>query len=143
MNLTPFFVALHAEDTARQRLYRDRVQSAITPEEVDKTRRRLQCQLAFGTERFRQKFEEQLQRRTGPARIGRPRKSTREAHAASALGTVLFFKRLNHPATAPPPASRCHPPAGTRWLPDRSPQPAHVNSRIARAIRAPRWRCDR
>jgi hypothetical protein len=53
MNLTPFFVALHAEDTARQRQYRDWEQSAITPEDVDEIRRRLQCQHAFGTERFR------------------------------------------------------------------------------------------
>ncbi|MCG6118151.1 MAG: hypothetical protein MEQ07_08150 [Aquimonas sp.] len=81
MNLTPFFVALHAEDMARQRLYRDWVQSAITPEEVDKTRRRLQCQLAFGTERFRQRIEEQLQHRAVPAKIGRPRKSAHQANA--------------------------------------------------------------
>ena len=81
MSLTPFFVALHAEDTARQRQYRDREQSAITPKDVDEIRRRLQCQHAFGTERFRQRIKEQLQRRAGPAKIGRPRKSAREAHA--------------------------------------------------------------
>jgi putative transposase len=75
----PQYLARDAEDTARQRLYRDWVQSAITPnevapDEVDEIRRRLQCQHAFGTERFRQMIEEQLQRRAGPAKIGRPRK---------------------------------------------------------------------
>lgn len=75
------YLALDAEVAARQGLYRDWVQSAITPEEVDEIRRRLQCQHAFGLERFRQMIEEQLQRRAGPARIGRPRKSARHAPA--------------------------------------------------------------
>lgn len=66
---------------ARQRLYRDWVQSVITPEEVDEIRRRLQCQQAFGTERFRQRIEEPLQRRAAPGRIGRPRKSAQQAYA--------------------------------------------------------------
>jgi hypothetical protein len=63
MNLTPFFVALHADDTARQRQHRDWEQSAITPENVDEIWRRLQCQHAFGSARFQQMIEEQLQRR--------------------------------------------------------------------------------
>jgi putative transposase len=54
----PQYLALHAEDTAHQRRYRDWVHSATTPnevapDEVDEIRRRLQCQHAFGTERFR------------------------------------------------------------------------------------------
>lgn len=82
----PQYLTLDAEDTARQRLYRDWVQSAIAPnevapDEVDEIRRRLQCQHAFGTERFRQMIEEQLQRRAGPAKIGRPRKSAHHAPA--------------------------------------------------------------
>lgn len=69
----PQFLALDVEDTARQRLYREWVQSAITPDEVapdevDEIRRRLQCQHAFGTERFRHMIEEQLQCRAGPAK---------------------------------------------------------------------------
>jgi hypothetical protein len=32
MSLTPFFVALHAEDAAHQRQYRDWIQSTITPD---------------------------------------------------------------------------------------------------------------
>jgi putative transposase len=79
----PQYLALHAEGTARQHLYCDWIQSAITPEEVDEIRRRLKCQHAFGTERFRQRIEEQLQRRAGSARIGRPRKSARHAPADS------------------------------------------------------------
>lgn len=81
----PQYLALHAEDTARQRRYRDWVQAAITPEDVDEIRRRLQCQHAFGTEHFRQMIEEQLQRRAGPAKIGRPRKSAHQEFAESAL----------------------------------------------------------
>lgn len=77
----PQYLALHAEDTARQRLYPDWVQAAVTPEDVDEIRHRLQCQHALGTERFRQMIEEQLQRRTGPAKIGRPRKSAHQAYA--------------------------------------------------------------
>jgi putative transposase len=77
----PQYLALHAEDTTRQRLYREWVQSAITSEDLDEIRRRLQCQHAFGTERFRHMIEEQLQRRAGPSKIGRPRKSAHQAHA--------------------------------------------------------------
>lgn len=82
----PQYLALDAEATARQRLYREWVQSATTPnevapDEVDEIRRRLQCQHAFGTERFRHMIEEQLQRRAGPAKLGRPRKSAHQAFA--------------------------------------------------------------
>lgn len=77
----PQYLALDAEPTARQRLYSEWVQSAVTPDEVDEIRRRLQCQHAFGTERFRHMIEEQLQRRAGPAKIGRPRKAAHQAPA--------------------------------------------------------------
>ena len=80
----PSLLALHAKATAHQRLYRDGVQAAITPNEVapdeaDGIRRRLHCQHAFGTEHFRHMIEEQLQRRAGPARNGRHRKSAHQA----------------------------------------------------------------
>ncbi len=93
----PQYLALDAEDMARQRLYREWVQSAIAPnevapDEVDEIRRRLQCQHAFGTERFRQMIEEQLQRRAGTAKIGRPRKPAHQAYAEVALRPMLLPK---------------------------------------------------
>ncbi|MBW3551637.1 MAG: hypothetical protein KY442_12860 [Proteobacteria bacterium] len=56
MNLTPFLA------------------SAVAPDELERIRLRLQRQHALGTDRFRAMIEEQLQRRAGPAKIGRPRK---------------------------------------------------------------------
>lgn len=86
----PQSLALDAEDTARKRLNREWVQSAITPnevapDEVDDIRRRLTCQHAFGTVRFRQRIEAPLQRRAGPAKIGRSRKSAHHSLPGNAL----------------------------------------------------------
>ena len=47
----------------------------VTDEELDGIRLYLQRQHAFGSDRFRCAIEAQLQRRAGPAKIGRPRKS--------------------------------------------------------------------
>ena len=47
----------------------------VAEEELDSIRLYLQRQHAFGSDRFRAAIEAQLQRRAGPAKIGRPRKS--------------------------------------------------------------------
>jgi len=47
----------------------------LGPEELELIRLRLQRQHALGTDRLRALIEAQLDRRAGPAKIGRPRKS--------------------------------------------------------------------
>ncbi len=46
----------------------------VDPEDIEAIRLHLQRGYAFGSDRFRQAIEAQLNRRAGPARIGRPRK---------------------------------------------------------------------
>lgn len=70
----PQYLALGCDAAARQAAYRAWVDDAVSPEELEVIRLRLQRQHALGTDRFRAMIEEQLQRRAGPAMIGRPRK---------------------------------------------------------------------
>ncbi len=49
----------------------------VAEEELDSMRLYPQRQHAFGSDRFREAIEAQLQRRAGPAKIGRPRKPER------------------------------------------------------------------
>jgi len=51
------------------------VVETIDPSDIDNLRLHLQRQYAFGSQRFRSFIEVQLDRRAGPAKIGRPRKN--------------------------------------------------------------------
>ncbi|MDQ3523839.1 MAG: transposase, partial [Chloroflexota bacterium] len=68
----PQYLALGANTPSRHLAYRAWVAAAISPEELDRIRLRLQRQHALGTDRFRTMIEDQLQRTAGPAKIGRP-----------------------------------------------------------------------
>jgi putative transposase len=70
------YVNLGTNVAERCAAYRTLVEHAITPDELNSIRLHLQRQHAYGTERFREAIEAQLSRRAGPAKIGRPRKST-------------------------------------------------------------------
>jgi len=74
--LTPHhgYLALGFDQASRLDAYRTWVADAVSDEELELIRLRLQRQHAFGTHRFREMIEDQLQRRVGPAKIGRPRK---------------------------------------------------------------------
>ena len=71
----PGYLALGVDATTRQQAYRTLVAEAIAPEELELIRLRLQRQHALGPDRFRRMIEAQLERRAGPAQIGRPRKA--------------------------------------------------------------------
>jgi putative transposase len=75
--LTPHaaYLALGADAPARQRAYRALVAEALTPDDLELIRLRLQRQHALGSDRFQACIEAQLSRRAGPAKIGRPRKA--------------------------------------------------------------------
>jgi putative transposase len=71
----PQYLALGADAPMRQAAYRAWVAAAVPPEELDLIRLRLQRQHALGSECFRTMIEERLNRRAGPASIGRPPKN--------------------------------------------------------------------
>jgi putative transposase len=71
----PAYWALGADATARQCAYRALVADALSTDDLDLIRLRLQRQHALGSDRFRDFIEAQLSRRAGPAKIGRPRKA--------------------------------------------------------------------
>ena len=74
--LTPHaqYLALGLDEASRLKAYRTWVASALFPKELELIRLRLQRQHALGTDRFRAMIEDQLERRAGPAKIGRPNK---------------------------------------------------------------------
>lgn len=69
---SPVYLTLDADDTSPQQAYASLVAEALNPDDVALIRLRLQRQHALGTDRFRSVIEAQLQRRAGPAKIGRP-----------------------------------------------------------------------
>lgn len=75
----PVYLALGPDATTRQQTYRDMVAEATSAEELDLIRLRLQRQHALGNDRFRAMIEAQLNRRAGPAKIGRPRKAVHDS----------------------------------------------------------------
>jgi putative transposase len=79
----PTYIALGAYPSERHAAYRALVTQDLTIEDLEVIRLHLQRQHAFGSDRFRAAIENQLQRRAGPAKIGRPRKS--DASEKSAL----------------------------------------------------------
>ena len=64
------------DEASRLDAYRAWVAPAVSAEELELIRLRLQRQHALGTDRFRAMIEDQIQRRAGPAKIGRPSKRT-------------------------------------------------------------------
>lgn len=74
--LTPHaqYLALGTTPDLRQQAYRDFVGQAVTQDELDLIRRRLQRQRALGSDRFRAMIEAQLSRAAGPQKAGRPRR---------------------------------------------------------------------
>ena len=71
----PVYLTLDADVTSRHQAYASLVAEILNPDEVTLIRLRLQRQHALGTDRFRAMIEAQLQRRAGPAKIGRPSKA--------------------------------------------------------------------
>ncbi|SFS06396.1 putative transposase [Dyella sp. OK004] len=69
------YLSLGTHPHERCEAYRALVMQTIAPEELDGIRQHLQRQHALGSDRFRMKIEALLERRAGPAKIGRPRKS--------------------------------------------------------------------
>jgi putative transposase len=72
----PSYLILGANETGRCAAYRALLEQAITTDELDSLRLHLQRQHPYGTERFRASIEAQLSRRAGPAKTGRPKKSS-------------------------------------------------------------------
>lgn len=70
----PSYLGLSLDDDSRRKVYHELVESSIPAEELELIRLRLQRQHALDSDRFREMIEGQLQRRAGPAKIGRPRK---------------------------------------------------------------------
>jgi len=70
----PSYLTLGTSLLERCQAYRARILQGVAKEELDSIRLYLQRQHAFGSDCFRTAIEAQLQRRAGPAKIGRPRK---------------------------------------------------------------------
>ncbi len=68
--------ALGNSDEVRRNVYRGLVIAGLDPTDVEHIRTTLRRQHALGNDRFREAIERQLGRRAGPARMGRPPKST-------------------------------------------------------------------
>lgn len=77
------YLALGPDDAGRCSAYRELVMHAIAPDELEAIRLYLQRQHALGSNRFRCAIEQQLARRAGPARIGRPRKQSFDVETAT------------------------------------------------------------
>ncbi len=71
----PLYLSLGDTEAERFDRYRDLFIAGEDPNETQAIRLNLQRQHALGSNRFRIAIERQLERRAGPAKIGRPRKS--------------------------------------------------------------------
>ena len=71
----PSYLTLGTSLLEHCQAYRARVMQGIAEAELASIRLYLQRQHAFGSDCFRAAIEARLQRRAGPAKIGRPRKS--------------------------------------------------------------------
>ena len=76
----PAYTALGTNPHERQVAYRALVEDAVDAEEMATIRTFLRRQHALGSDRFRDQIEAMLQRRVGPAKIGRPRKRAESPH---------------------------------------------------------------
>jgi putative transposase len=72
-------LALGTTPALRQQAYRAFVDEAISDDELELIRQRLQRQHALGSDRFRTIVEAQLSRAAGPRKAGRPRKVVSDA----------------------------------------------------------------
>lgn len=70
----PAMLRLGPNAAARQHAYRELVAQAIDPAETDAIRRHVQHQQAYGPDHFRRMIEQQLGRKIGPNKVGRPSK---------------------------------------------------------------------
>ena len=70
----PVYQSLGTSNAVRQDRYREWVVEAVDVSETNAIRLNVQRQHALGSERFRIAIEKQLNRRAGPAKIGRPTK---------------------------------------------------------------------
>jgi putative transposase len=70
----PQYVALGVTPRDRQEAYREFVAQAVPAQEIESIRSTLQRQHVLGSQGFRHDIESRLDRRAGPARIGRPRR---------------------------------------------------------------------
>ncbi len=90
----PTYLHLGRDSEARCQRYREIFGQSPASEELDAIRLHLKRQHALGSERFRAAIEAQLNRRAGPARVGRPRKvplSLQEVHSDPCFGRPLFW----------------------------------------------------
>ena len=78
----PNYMALGHTPDERCTAYRALVAETLSADDLAHIRLHLQRQHALGTQRFRVAIEDQLARRVGPAKIGRPRKETVERESA-------------------------------------------------------------
>ena len=83
------YLALGITDDERHRTYRALAMENLSQDHLDAIRLHLQRQHALGSDRFRIAIEAQLSRRTGPAKIGRPRKTIRTNLRKCTLTPVL------------------------------------------------------
>lgn len=75
----PCYLQLGQDEQARRQRYRELFDQIPNDDELDSIRLHLQRQHALGSDRFRAAIEAQLNRRAGPAKIGRPRKRQSES----------------------------------------------------------------
>jgi putative transposase len=78
----PTYLALGENAVMRHAAYRTLVEAATTEQDLLAIRSHLHRQHPLGTDRFRAAIEAQAGRRTGPAKIGRPRKDRRMRETA-------------------------------------------------------------
>lgn len=76
------YLLLGSTRSERCEAYRALLSETLSPDDIEQIRRHLQSQHALGSERFRAAIEAQLNRRVGPARIGRPRKMPHKVESA-------------------------------------------------------------
>lgn len=76
------YLALGNTRSERCAAYRTLAMEALSEDDLNTIRAHLQRQHALGTDRFRAAIEAQLQRRAGPAKIGRPRKTDKPGESA-------------------------------------------------------------
>ncbi|MEO6924443.1 MAG: transposase [Bryocella sp.] len=81
----PDYLALGSTDQERHSAYRALAMENLSQDHLEAIRTYLQRQHALGSDRFCIAIEKQLSRRTGPAKIGRPRKATQDQTPKSAL----------------------------------------------------------
>jgi putative transposase len=70
------FIALGGEDSGRRAAYLELFRTELEPRELDEIRMSTNAGYAIGTERFRREVEQEVGRRAGPGKSGRPTRKT-------------------------------------------------------------------